>query len=86
VRTLPPSALFAADALQDCVVALVARYWGYARIGRHLRLSRRLVWDLWLQHCAERRQVFGLRPYRFSYQAARPLSVGALACRGEVRP
>jgi hypothetical protein len=66
-----PATLFAADALQDRVVALVARYWSYARIGRYLGLSRRLVWDLWLQHCAERRQVFGFKPYRFSYKPVR---------------
>lgn len=69
MTSLAPSVVFAGDALQDRVVALVARCWGYAKIGRHLRLPRRLVWDLWLQHCTERRQVFGFRPYRFSYRA-----------------
>lgn len=66
--TLPHAVVFAGDALQDRVVALVARYWGYAKIGRALRLPRRLVWDLWLQHCDERRTVFGFKPYRFSYR------------------
>jgi hypothetical protein len=65
---LTSRALFAADALQDVVVALVVRCWGYAKIGRHLRLPRRLVWDLWLQHCAERR-VLTFKPYRFEYRA-----------------
>jgi hypothetical protein len=65
--TLPPATVFAGDALQDRVVALVARCWSYARIGRLLRLPRRLVWDLWLQHCGERRLV-QFRPYRFSYR------------------
>jgi hypothetical protein len=68
--TLPPSALFAADALQDRVVYLVARYWSYAKIGRFLGLTRRLVWDLWIQHCDERRRVVGFRPYSFSYREA----------------
>ncbi len=68
---LPTAVVFAGDALQDRVVALVARYWSYARIARLLRVSRRLAWDLWLQHCAERRQVFGFKPYRFSYQESK---------------
>jgi hypothetical protein len=66
---LTSRALFAADALQDRVVTLVVRCWGYAKIGRYLRLPRRLVWDLWLQHCAERRCIT-FKPYRFDYRAA----------------
>ena len=62
--------MFAGDALQDRVVALCAKYWSYAKIGRHLGLPRRLVWDLWLQHCEERRRVYGFKPYRWNYRTA----------------
>lgn len=71
--SLGPAAIFAGDALQDQVVALVGRGWSYARIARLIRVNRRLVWDLWLQHCAERRaSSVQFRPYRFAYQQVAP--------------